>query len=64
MAREAERLLDSSGWLPEPLRLDDPDFAPEAVAEDASIELPAFLADDDEAQPDDEEERQHLIAAE
>lgn len=64
MAREAERLLDGSGWLPKPLRLDDPDFGPEAVAEDASIELPAFLADDDEVQPDDEEERQHLIAAE
>ena len=34
------------------------------VAEDISIELPAFLAEDDEIQPDDEEERQHLIAAE
>ena len=64
MAREAERLLDGSGWLPEPLRLDDTDFGSEAVGEDASVELPAFLADDDEAQPDDEEERQHLIAAE
>jgi len=64
MAREAERLLDGSGWLPEPLRLDDPDVGPQAVAEDVSIELPAFLAEDDEVQPDDEEERQHLIAAE
>jgi hypothetical protein len=34
------------------------------VADDISVELPAFLADDEEAQPDDEEERQHLIAAE
>jgi ParB family transcriptional regulator, chromosome partitioning protein len=64
MAREAERLLDGSGWLPEPLRLDDLDVGPQAVAEDVSIELPAFLAEDDEVQPDDEEERQHLIAAE
>ena len=23
MAKEAQRLLDGSGWLPEPLRLDD-----------------------------------------
>jgi ParB family chromosome partitioning protein len=46
MAREAERLLDGTGWLPEPLRLrvseasETPDVGdPEA--------LPAFLADDD-----------------
>ena len=64
MAREAERLLDGSCWLPEPLRLDDPDSGQAAVADDISVELPAFLADDDDAQPDDEEERQHLIAAE
>jgi ParB family transcriptional regulator, chromosome partitioning protein len=64
MAREAERLLDGSGWLPEPLRLDDLDVGTQAVTEDVSVELPAFLAEDDEVQPDDEEERQHLIAAE
>ena len=64
MAREAERLLEGSGWLPEPLRLDGPDVGPQAVAEDVSIELPAFLAEDDGVQPNDEEERQHLIAAE
>ena len=41
MAKEAERLLDGTGWLPEPLRLLDPVTAtsePEA--------LPAFLADE------------------
>lgn len=27
MAKEAERLLDGSGWLPEPLRLVDPNAA-------------------------------------
>ncbi len=63
MAREAERLLDGSGWLPEPLRLDDPDLRQAAETEDAGVELPAFLTGDDEAQPDDED-RQQLIAAE
>ncbi len=41
MAKEAERLLDGTGWLPEPLRLLDPvtgTSEPEA--------LPAFLADE------------------
>jgi ParB family chromosome partitioning protein len=64
MAREAERLLDGSGWLPEPLRQDDPDLVNNAVAEDAAVELPAFLTEDDEVASDDEEESQHLIAAE
>lgn len=46
MAKEAERLLADSGWLPEPLRMEpvnadpDPDIDPEADA------LPAFLTDD------------------
>jgi ParB family transcriptional regulator, chromosome partitioning protein len=50
MAREAERLLDGTGWLPEPLRLrvanvsESPDTAdPEA--------LPAFLAGDADGEP-------------
>ena len=64
MAREAERLLDGSGWLPEPLRLDDPDLGQDVTAEDAGVELPAFLTGDDDTQPEDEEERQQLIAAE
>ena len=64
MAREAERLLDGSGWLPEPLRLDDPQAGLDVALDDGGEELPAFLTDDDEAQADDEEERQHLIAAE
>ena len=41
MAKEAERLLDGTGWLPEPLRLLDPvtgTSEPEA--------LPVFLADE------------------
>ena len=41
MAKEAERLLADSGWLPEPLRAGpDPD-----VAADGAEELPAFLTD-------------------
>jgi ParB family chromosome partitioning protein len=64
MAREAERLLDGSGWLPEPLRLDDPDAGVAPVQDVGSEELPAFLTEDDDAHPEDEEERQHLIAAE
>ncbi|MES2336306.1 MAG: ParB N-terminal domain-containing protein [Pseudomonadota bacterium] len=64
MAREAERLLDGSGWLPEPLRLDEPNLGTVAVNGDATVELPAFLTEDGEVASDDEEERQHLIAAE
>ena len=64
MAREAERLLDGSGWLPEPLRLDNPEAGLDVAPDDGGEELPAFLTDNEEAQPDDEEERQHLIAAE
>jgi ParB family chromosome partitioning protein len=45
MAREAERLLEGTGWLPEPLRLAQPEdlAAPEAEPAD----LPAFLAEED-----------------
>jgi ParB family chromosome partitioning protein len=65
MAREAERLLDGSGWLPEPLRMEDPkQRSAEPWRMASAIELPAFLTADDDPQPEDEEERQHLIAAE
>jgi ParB family chromosome partitioning protein len=40
MAREAERLLDGTGWLPEPLRL------PVAEPDEGSTDLPNFLNDD------------------
>jgi ParB family transcriptional regulator, chromosome partitioning protein len=46
MALEAERLLDGTGWLPEPLRLADSEEVPITPAESAE-ELPAFLADGD-----------------
>jgi ParB family chromosome partitioning protein len=64
MAREAERLLDGTGWLPEPLRLLEVD----AVEQDSDGEagaLPEFLAAaEDEAAADAEEEQPHIIAAE
>jgi ParB family transcriptional regulator, chromosome partitioning protein len=43
MAKEAERLLDGSGWLPEPLR--QPAFT-HADADQTEEALPAFLAED------------------
>jgi ParB family transcriptional regulator, chromosome partitioning protein len=59
MAKEAERLLDGTGWLPEPLRLLqlDDDVAP-TDAPNPAEELPAFLNDDDtlgDDAPEDEE---------
>jgi ParB family chromosome partitioning protein len=51
MAREAERLLEGTGWLPEPLRGasfdDDPADAPDAPGEDSEA-LPDFLTGDDD----------------
>jgi ParB family chromosome partitioning protein len=44
MAREAERLLDGTGWLPELLRL-------RVGAAGAPEALPAFLADDADGEP-------------
>jgi ParB family chromosome partitioning protein len=64
MAREAERLLDGTGWLPEPLRLVEVDAAGQVADGDAES-LPEFLATtEDEAAADAEEERPQIIAAE
>ncbi len=61
MAKEAERLLDGTGWLPEPLRLPETDSLPE---DNAEIEdLPAFL-DDDEEEDGDRTEDSDAVAAE
>jgi ParB family chromosome partitioning protein len=61
MAREAERLLADSGWLPEPLRTVGHDASVAEVASDAvdqtnavgdvsaATDLPAFLSEDGEA---------------
>ena len=69
MAKEAERLLAGTGWLPEPLRtpgLDAPALALSGSAEpkddlpaDLDDELPAYLAGVGEGH-----DEQHLIAAE
>ena len=49
MAQEAERLLDSTGWLPEPLRLTD--GVPSSDLPAGVVEtLPAFLTDGEDAQ--------------
>ena len=69
MAVEAERLLDGSGWLPEPLRTREFQ-APQTSADVGAGELPAFLAGDDEQNegPGDEDDAEsasaHLQAAE
>jgi ParB family transcriptional regulator, chromosome partitioning protein len=56
MAKEAERLLAKTGWLPEPLRTPDVQ-AEEAECESDAEDLPAFLDDDDDEEP-------HEVAAE
>ncbi|MBN8908312.1 MAG: chromosome partitioning protein ParB, partial [Rhodospirillales bacterium] len=55
MAKEAERLLADTGWLPEPLRPADPDATSTAEASEADGDdaLPAFLSDDEDEQPGD-----------
>ena len=64
MAREAERLLDGTGWLPEPLRLVEVDILGQDADGEAEV-LPEFLAiSEDEAAADAEEEQPHIIAAE
>ena len=45
MAKEAERLLADTGWLPEPLRTPPAEIAAPEPATDAA-DLPAFLADE------------------
>ncbi|MBB3808719.1 ParB/RepB/Spo0J family partition protein [Pseudochelatococcus contaminans] len=65
MAKEAERLLAETGWLPEPLRLFEPDQAPDdAGAQDDVEALPDFLAGDDEDDVHAKDDAAHMIAAE
>ncbi|KAF0211433.1 MAG: chromosome partitioning protein ParB [Methylocystaceae bacterium] len=66
MAIEAERLLQGTGWLPEPLRgaSTEADDAPIVQTEEGDA-LPDFLGDDDDAALlDAEEEEPHATAAE
>jgi ParB family chromosome partitioning protein len=67
MAKEAERLLANSGWLPEPLR--QAEATGEAAANSADQEgpeaaLPAFLSEESEDEEPVEDEHRDLIAAE
>ncbi|MEO5326419.1 chromosome partitioning protein ParB [Mesorhizobium sp. CC13] len=63
MAKEAERLLADTGWLPEPLRLVDLDGeTANGEAEGDDTALPEFLAGDDDT--GGFEEGHHLVAAE
>ena len=68
MAKEAERLLADTGWLPEPLRLAGADDGAAAEPADHGGDdeaLPAFLTDDgeeDEATDADEDEPSMLAA--
>ncbi len=65
MAKEAERLLADTGWLPEPLRLFEPEQAPDDARTQDDIEaLPDFLAAEDDDDVDLENDANHLIAAE
>ncbi|MHB8884412.1 MAG: ParB/RepB/Spo0J family partition protein [Methylovirgula sp.] len=64
MAKEAERLLDGTGWLPEPLRLAGIETETDVPTGEAEA-LPDFLAgDEDEAPADADEEPPHMVAAE
>jgi hypothetical protein len=63
MAKEAARLLDGTGWLPEPLRLAG---AEPAVAEPAceAEDLLDFLTGEEDAAADPSEAEPRAIAAE
>ncbi|MEO3434581.1 ParB/RepB/Spo0J family partition protein [Inquilinus sp. CAU 1745] len=67
MAKEAERLLAETGWLPEPLRMVDPDAEVDAATETETEadDLPEFLAGDSEDDDvTEDEDTQSMVAAE
>jgi ParB family chromosome partitioning protein len=63
MAREAERLLEGTGWLPEPLRLAETGAAGDATTSEADA-LPEFLADDDDLEAETDDDQPQVVAAE
>jgi ParB family chromosome partitioning protein len=66
MAKEAERLLESTGWLPEPLRTSVA-VAAEAIdgnGVEGDESLPAFLSDDEEDAGEEDADEPAAIAAE
>jgi ParB family chromosome partitioning protein len=64
MAKEAERLLDGTGWLPEPLRTQDAAVTESTDGDPAGDDdtLPAFLSEDEAR--DGEADEPAIIAAE
>ncbi|MGA7808777.1 ParB/RepB/Spo0J family partition protein [Bradyrhizobium sp.] len=62
MAKEAERLLDGCGWLPEPLRLVDVVASPAAPEGEAGA-LPEFLNDDEDQESAGDDDRPQRDAA-
>ncbi|MCA1396975.1 ParB/RepB/Spo0J family partition protein [Bradyrhizobium sp. BRP56] len=67
MAKEAERLLAETSWLPEPLRMPDAQLAAAVDAAEPEGDgdaLPEFLAGDEEETSADEAGEPHMIAAE
>ena len=65
MAKEAERLLEGTVWLPEPLRtpecaVDSPSGGETADEDEA---LPAFLAEDEEIASEEDPDEPAVIAA-
>jgi ParB family chromosome partitioning protein len=65
MAKVAERLLEGTGWLPEPLRLADAASTAAAAAEveNEAEALPAFLIDENETEANAAEPQTHAVAA-
>jgi ParB family chromosome partitioning protein len=66
MAKEAERLLEGTGWLPEPLRMSEATGDDTADADGGGDEeaLPAFLAGDEDSAREDGTDEPAVIAAE
>jgi ParB family transcriptional regulator, chromosome partitioning protein len=65
MAKEAERLLEGTGWLPEPLRTGDAVTAEiNGDVEEDNEALPAFLSDDEEGAGEEDADEPAVIAAE
>ena len=62
MAREAERLLAGTGWLPEPLRAQAAGSEGDVTPDGAAMDLPTFLAGSESGDPD--LSRTHDLAAE
>ncbi len=63
MAKEAQRLIAGTGWLPDPLRT--PDESPDAGEADGDLDaLPDFLNDDDDNAAIEHDEAPAAVAAE